>query len=196
MELQSSGNKRHEHVVKLDNKTFSTMYETHYEQLFGYAYKLLKLEPEAKDIVQEIFTNIWQEGIRGHSGPINIKPYLYQSVKNKIIDLARKNKNVQAYFEEQRTKMPASYLSADRQILTEEVISIIEVEFANLTPRRRQVLTMFVQESMSYREIARELGISEGTVLSVIRTARNIVRPGIRKSLDLSILYIILNNIK
>ncbi|SDF60541.1 RNA polymerase sigma factor [Chitinophaga filiformis] len=196
MELQSSGNKRHEHVVKLDNKTFSSIYENYHKKLFGYAYKILKLEHEAKDIVQEIFTNIWQEGIRGHSGPINIKPYLYQSVRNKIIDLARKNKNVQAYFEEQRTKMVTSHLSADKPILTEEVISIIEGEFANLTPRRRQVLTMFVEENMSYREIAKELGISEGTVLSVIRAARDIVRPRIRRSLDLSILYIILNSIK
>ena len=57
----------------------------------------------------------------------------------------------------------------------------------NLPPAYRMIFNMYVFEGKNHREIAEELGISEGTSKSNLHDARNILQRKITKSMAVAV---------
>lgn len=58
--------------------------------IFGYAYKMLRNEHEAEDVVQNCFEKLWNQ--RKQINLNNPKSYLYKMAHNNAIDIIRKRK--------------------------------------------------------------------------------------------------------
>lgn len=158
-----------------DRSGFESVYRTYAPSLIQFAAgKLLSLE-EARDMIQDIFTNLWD-----HRNSIDIKSslkaYLYASVRYRIIDHIRKNINRREYAA--MISQLAENVSADVEsaVHVKSIQQQLETVVDTLPARTKQIYRLSRQRHLAVKEIAVELGISEQSVKNQLSTAMNRLR--------------------
>lgn len=161
-------------VSKGDNIAFEEFVDAYYQGLYSYAYQFLRDKMDAEELVLDVFVIVWQKR-QNLINIKNIKSYLYKSVKNKVIDFSRANKNVNnisldSTFDTSKIKI--SYTPEAELISKEEIDKINEaIEF--LPKRCREVIYLIKNEQLSYKEVAEVMSISVKTVENQMTIALN-----------------------
>lgn len=153
---------------------YTTMYGRHAGFVFTVAMKMVKDEDEAYDLVQDIFTKIWEQGSLDIQ--TEIKPYLYRVTRNRILNQINRNKFKEQYFDSLQVFLDSGVWTTEEKILENEMELRIEQELAALPNKMRQVFELSRKENLSYKEIAQKLDISEETVKKQIHRALRILR--------------------
>jgi RNA polymerase sigma factor (sigma-70 family) len=139
---------------------FNILYNKYWEQTYSNAYKRLRDEDQAKDIVQEIFVSIW---VNRHSPINNLPAYLSISVRNQVFKLAAKSKNLTPYLEI-FDNIPAQNEKADANLLWQEFYSSYEKLLLTLPPKRQQIFRLRFHDDIPTKTIASQMRISRKTV--------------------------------
>jgi RNA polymerase sigma factor (sigma-70 family) len=71
-----------------DQLAFAEIYERYWGLMFHHVLKMTGDKDETKDLVQELFTNLWLN-VEQIESETNISAYLYVSARNKVINLIR-----------------------------------------------------------------------------------------------------------
>lgn len=153
---------------------YTTMYDRYAGFVFGVAMKMVRDEDEAYDLVQDIFTKIWEQGFLDIQ--TEIKSYLYRVTRNRILNLINRNKLKERYFDSLQGFLDSGVWATEEKILENEMQLRIEEELAALPKRMRQIFQLSRKENRTYKEIAEELNISEETVRKQIHRALKILR--------------------
>jgi len=157
-----------------ETDAFQELYTRYWERLFIHAMAMTSSEDAAKDIVQEVFVELWdnrQKLIIKSS----LKAYLYRIVKNKVFNVYARHQVHEKYlisltgFERQEN-------NADHLLRENLVQSAVEKEIAALPHKMRRIFEMSRSEHMSYKEIAEELQISDKTVKKQVSNALKILK--------------------
>ena len=81
------------HIVELlrekNDKAISLLYEHYGDTLYGVAYKVVKDEELAQDVLQESFVKIWQKGDSYDSTKAKLFTWLFRITRNTAIDKLR-----------------------------------------------------------------------------------------------------------
>ncbi len=143
-----------------DHAAFKTLYYRYFEALFRFLYRHTRAEHVAQDLVQEVFTRVWQN--RAKLDPEqSVKAYLYRIGYNLAVDHLRKRAHRPEPLEAEMTRAP-SYSHEVQFDLRDKMQAAI----ANLPEPLRVVFTMSRFEEATYAEIAETLQISIKTVES------------------------------
>ncbi len=159
-----------------DQRAFTEIYNRYWKLIYAHAYKILKNDEDAKDIVQEVFSSLWTKSASiKHNA--NIAGLLYIAARHKVFDLIEKNRVRFDYIGE-----ISVYLKdhADTQLETideKRILEILDREINNLPPKMRKIFEMSRKQDLSHREIATELGISEQTVKKQVQNALKVIKP-------------------
>ena len=154
----------------------------------------LTADPElAKDVAQESVARFFDHIDRFDSNQ-PIERWLYQIVRNRVRDLARRDRA--------RSKSGATSESLDALIETRQLptsdastnpaVALEQTDFqrhlwnavASLTEDQREIFVLRDFHGLSYREIAETLSIPTGTVMSRLHTARMRLRTLLRPPED------------
>lgn len=157
-------------LLRTDNQiAFSVLFQKYNQLLFIYIYKKLKDEEECRDIVQEVFLNLWnnRKKIRLKS---SLKSYLFQAVRNRALNVFV-HKKVSQKFLDSFPKLPKVEEGTDYAIREKDIIDTIDREIALMPPKMQEIFALSRKEYLSHREIAQMLGISEDTVTTQIKRA-------------------------
>ena len=152
-----------------------TLYEQYFRQLCLYALHYVGDLDESKDIVQECFASL----IKNNPALSNPKVYLYNSVRNRCVDLLRS-----------RTKERIAPMDDLSYISDEEAQRRSEIEVQlweavdSLPPKRRELLLLTKRDGLKYSDIARLKGLSENTVRNQIFRAIESLRNNSKKILN------------
>lgn len=159
-----------------DHEAFRAIVERHHDKLYGLAYSILGSREDAEDILQEAFIRafIARESFRGQSG---FGTWLYRIVFNLCVDLKRRQShaNVEPYDDSQNQAghQPGGSLRDPLHELEDaEAVQLIRRALDDLTIEQRAAVTLREIEGMSYKEIARIMGCSTGTVMSRLHYGR------------------------
>lgn len=147
---------------------FEAIYNDNFAILYLHAFKMLGDREEAKDVVQEVFTIAWQK----RSEIViktSLKAYLFQAVKNRILDIYA-HQGVVRKFETTLTEPMYSTIDEDA-VREQRLMQLIENEIATLPEQMRVVFRMSRMQEMSHNEIAASLDISVNTVKTHIGRA-------------------------
>ncbi|MFI5161942.1 MAG: RNA polymerase sigma-70 factor [Sphingobacteriales bacterium] len=163
--------------MKEDNHAaFNEIYRRYFHLMYVHAFKKLRDEELAKDVIQDLFTNLWHRR-NSYSVDDNIAGYLYTSVRNKIFDLFAHQKvestyiqSLKDYFDKVKS-VPTDYLVREKQLQ-----AYIDKEIQALPPKMRRIFEMSRKEHLTHSEIARNLGTSENNVSTQITSALRILR--------------------
>lgn len=150
-----------------DVEAFKRLFDTYFDRLYRYASRYLRSAEEAKDLVHDVFLQMWRH--RRRIGlERDLRTYLYASTRNLALDRLKRRK-VEDRFRERREgaiadEGAAESADTESEIEARELAATIQKAIDALPPRQREVLRLRWQEHMSYEEIARTLEISPKTV--------------------------------
>ncbi len=152
-----------------------TLYEQYFRQLCLYALHYVGDLDESKDIVQECFASL----IKNNPALSNPKVYLYNSVRNRCIDLLRSRKK-----ERIAPMDDLSYISDEEAQRRSEIEVQLWEAVDSLPPKRRELLLLNKRDGLKYSDIARLKGLSENTVRNQIFRAIESLRNKSKKILN------------
>ncbi|WP_293952474.1 MULTISPECIES: RNA polymerase sigma-70 factor [unclassified Sphingobacterium] len=158
-----------------DEKAFSVIYQRYSMPLYVHANRFIRDREETKDILQKVFVKIWS--IRNRlPTDVKLSAYLYQIVKNELINHISHSKVVDKYLESMSSYASTYVADTDYVIREKQLQEIIEREIQNLPEKMREVFQLSRKQYLSHREIAEKLGISEKTVKNQLSNALHLLR--------------------
>lgn len=148
--------------------------QAHEPALRGYLRSRFSVLPDVDDIVQEAYLRVWKARWNGRNR--RIRSLIFTTARNVALDTVRRLRV--APFEDVSREY-ASSVADDHRGVVETVsrrqeIGLLAAAVAALPPRCRETLTLQRMEGLTYKEVARRLGVSENTV-------SNRVQQGIRR---------------
>lgn len=171
---------------------FHTLFKKYFSVLTLYAYKILKDEDVARDVVQAVFTKVYEQRetleIR-----VSIKSFLYQSVRNRSLNELKsiqiKKRHHDIIF------VNGTELGDDGDSFMEAAELEIKIAQAigRLPSQCRKIFEMSRMEGMTNSEIAEDLQLSKRTVETQISKALKSLRSQLQDFLPALLFIIFLN---
>lgn len=141
-------------------EAFKRICEIYYEMLYNYIWRKTRNENLSKDIVQELFINVWK--LRGQLDPNkSFKSYLYTAANNLTINHFKSVTIQQKYFSD--LDSGDFELGSDNP---EEFQEYLDNVLIGLPEEQKTVFILNKFEGFKYQEIAEILNISAKTVES------------------------------
>lgn len=155
-------------------RNFREFYSQHRERLFAYLMRRTGDYYLSGDILQESFTRYLEK----YGGEGQNPALLYAIARNAVVDGHRKQGRDTPLFDEQAHPQ---HNPETRMMVREDYRQVLAAMQA-LAPEERDVLSLVVSRDLSYREIARITGTSEGNVKVRVHRARvklrKMMKPG------------------
>lgn len=159
-----------------DKAAYTEIYNRYHSLLYVFAYNRLKDREEAKDIVHELFLKLWTEHM-GLQITGRLSVYLYTAVRNRIINTITHQQVASRYIDSFLSYIEQiDYQSADYLARHNDLQAFVQKEIDNLQPRMREVFELSRNSSLTRKEIAEKLGVSEQTVKSHMHSALKILK--------------------
>lgn len=153
-----------------DDAAFEEIYLRYDKLLLIYAYKKLRNREEAKDLVQDVFTWLWNNR-KDFSLNTTLSGYLYKSVLNRIFDVVKHKGIIRKYADSGKYYIEISNEDTDYLIREKDIALLIEKEILAMPPKMREIYTLKKKYFLSTKEIATELSLSEHTVSTQMKRA-------------------------
>lgn|SRR5690606_16141287 len=162
-------------LQKGDTSAFQQVYNQYYSSLYVHAYNKLRDRDAAKDIVHDLFANIWQ---RRESLTVTgkLSSYLYASVRNRILDYISKEQSKTSYLKSLTQRMESQYEATDHRLREKMLEEQIENILLKLPPRIREIFELSRKQYLTHKEISKKLNLSEQSVRSYIKDALRVLR--------------------
>jgi RNA polymerase sigma-70 factor (ECF subfamily) len=159
-----------------DEDAFTEIYNRYWQPLFVVASHKIGNLPEAEEIVQDIFLDLWRR--RGElvitSG---LSAYLATCVKYKVLNVLAKRQLALRYTKYASRALSTEDHSTEDWLQFEQLKDQLAEATAKLPEKCRMVFQLSRAKGFSQKQIAIQLGISEKTVEShlskALRTLRN-----------------------
>jgi RNA polymerase sigma-70 factor (ECF subfamily) len=152
-----------------ESEKFETIFHNHKNGIYNYALRLLGEKEGASDVVQEVFTRLFERQ-NGNYGLIsNIKGWLFITARNFCLNIKR-DKLRKAKLAPEINKISKTANPVDANV------AILEKAMQSLDLKFREALVLREFEGLSYSEMAEILGLSKPAVKSLLYRARVLLR--------------------
>ena len=139
---------------------FRRLYDQYWERLFVSAYKFLRKEALAKDVVQEVFVDMWNR--RETIDPQNLPSYLHTATKFQCFKQLRRSEMADV----DNIDLPDHLIvnNTEESIHVKELEAQIKESLEGLPQNRKDIFQLSRFEQLSNKEIADQLNIPIRTV--------------------------------
>ncbi|WP_172594515.1 RNA polymerase sigma factor [Mariniphaga sediminis] len=168
-------------LKKGDKVAFELIFYKYKGKLFDFIRKSLPTSEEAENIIQDVFTNLWLYRKKLDSGK-SLNALLYTMVRNELFMHLRKQIVRRKYVEEFGLFVNENDDSTQNQIEYNELKLLLAQLIESMPEKRKEVFKLSRYEGLSYKEIAKKLGISEHTVDTQIRKALSYLKENLKKT--------------
>lgn len=139
---------------------FRKIYTAYSEELFLLAYRWVRDNDLAKEVVQSLFAHLWEKGqqitITG-----NLRHYMYRAVTNRSInELKRRSRHVSEEALQWQADDASLFEITDHLLLQKQIVHLAQ----DLAPRCREIFLLSRFEGLEPAEIAERLNITINTV--------------------------------
>lgn len=166
-------------LKKGDAAAFATLYKLFRPQLVIEAYQKVRNRQEAEDIVQEIFTSLWQRR-RELCISISLKHYLHRAVQLQYAYKCRRNEVARRFVSYTYCSSAEGYVP--RNLENKELgQQIREAAMHVSAPACRKVFELLYLQDWSHKEIAQDLNIQPQVVKNQVSRALKVIRTRLRQ---------------
>lgn len=155
-------------LPKNDQNAFESIYLRYWRALLDAAYKRLNDRQQAEDVVQNVFLALWNK--RGCLEIRCLSAYLHTAVRYEVLKVAARSKTT-TYFHSIMEDLVLDAESADTKLLSAEMMDLVLAYAQTLPKKRRDIFVLRLQDSLSTKQIADTLGITQKTAQNQLRTA-------------------------
>ena len=164
---------------KGDMTAFEELVARHRDKIYARAFSMMRNEDEAVDLSQEAWVKGWQRLIQ-FQGDSSFVTWMTRIVINLCLDQLRKHKRQRAESIEMmdeetggvERQMPVVTVNPTEGLERGELRQRIDRALAQLSNEHRTVLVLHEFEELEYKEIAKRMKCSIGTVMSRLFYAR------------------------
>lgn len=187
-ERDEPANDDHELVLaaqKGDPRAFEKLVERYQRKVYAVAFGMVRNRQDALDISQEAFIKVHRY-LGNFQGSSSFYTWLYRIVVNLAIDHLRKGGKGPPLDYDDRVRRDESNTAGDPSILPsilgsnpskslgrKELLEHMQKALDALPPYHRAVIVMRELEGMSYKEMAKAMQVSKGTIMSRLHHARH-----------------------
>ncbi|MCL2560837.1 MAG: sigma-70 family RNA polymerase sigma factor [Rikenellaceae bacterium] len=157
-----------------NNEYFRHLHETTYDSLFYYLYMKSGDRQLSEDIIQESFILLW-ERIDGFDSLAGVKSFLYQTVRNKLMNRLRDERIRRRILESRAAEPPTPPPNDDSDVIEAEVVSQLYAAISGLPTQTERVVSLTLS-GMTVEQVADELGVSVNTVKTLKKAAYRALR--------------------
>lgn len=143
----------------------------HETPLLRYATRILSDAAAAQDVVQNVFVKLFREWRKGQRPSERLKGWLYRVAHNEAIDHMRRESRLRVLHEKHAEEQASGSDGIHCRAALEEKHRVVLSELKRLHPREQQIVLLRLEEGLSYTEIARITGRSEGNVGNILHHA-------------------------
>jgi RNA polymerase sigma-70 factor (ECF subfamily) len=151
-------------VVTDDSRWFRDEVQPHESALRAFLRSHFPSLSDVDDLVQESYARLIRARTAGEVK--NLKAYLFATARHAALDICRHNKIVTIERIEDYDDLHVldSNNGLVDSVCREQEIAVLQEAIASLPPRCREVLALRKLHGLSREDIARQMGIAEGTV--------------------------------
>ena len=155
---------------------FTKLYNEHIDNLFAFGSRFTTNRELLKDCIHDVFVKLYTKRATLDNVE-NIEGYLYVSLRNRINDEFRRA--IRISDDEINDARMSSLAEADafnreRMERQQAMTAVVEQHFDKLSPRQRQIITLYYTEQRKYDDICHIMGINYQSVRNLMH--RSITR--------------------
>jgi RNA polymerase sigma-70 factor (ECF subfamily) len=169
-----------------DKEVFHKLFEIYYQRLFLYAKSYVGDTDTAKDIVQDLFINLWEKR-KNLVITSSLSSYFFRAIHNRSIQFLRRKQVISRYKDRHMLKLKEAeilYNTSGDFIFSEvqfnEIHCILNRTYNSLPPKTREVFRLSREEAKSNQYIANTLNINIKTVEYYITKALKIFHSALK----------------
>jgi RNA polymerase sigma-70 factor (ECF subfamily) len=158
---------------------FEELVARHRDKIYARAFSMMRKEEDALDLSQEAWVKGWQR-LEQFQGESSFATWMTRIVINLCLDQIRRQKrqhleSIESMEEEGggvERQMPVVFVNPTDGLEREELRKRIDRALGQLSDEHRSVLVLHEFEELEYKEIAKRMACSIGTVMSRLFYAR------------------------
>ena len=167
-----------EKLCEGDKKALERLFKGYYSTLCSFALPIVRQQDLAEELVADVFYVIWRD--REHLQVHNFKAYLYRAVKNKALEVLRKeSKHLSVDVEE--AELPISQATPETDLLYHELNSHYQHAYESLPDRCKLIFKLNRIDGLTYHQISEVLDVSVKTVENQMSNALRLIRNDIAR---------------
>lgn len=158
---------------------FEEIFRQTKDRLYHFTLKLTQNSDDAKDIIQECYTRLWEKlpGIDTHEA---VLPLLLTYARHCFIDrLRRRERDTRFLAGLSNTLEAAETASAEASLELNDTTRQLHALLDQLPAKRRQIFTLVKEDGLTHKEVADQLGIAAGTVEKQVTLSLRFLRKGL-----------------
>ena len=171
-------------MLPANKDKFEKLFKELFEPLTSFAMKYVSDLDTAKNLVHEVFINVWQK-YESLPSDTNYKSYLYTSIRNRCLNHIRSSKKHVALEDSPEQIQPES-----GGLELQELEMQVEMAINSLPEKCRIIFELSRYEELKYAEIAKKLDISVKTVEGQMTKALGILRRELARFLTLILFFV------
>jgi RNA polymerase sigma-70 factor (family 1) len=164
-----------ERLQKGDVDAFDLIYEKYSGKLYAFGLKYLRSTAESEELVQSIFLKLW-ENYKNLNKELSFKSYLFTIAYNDICKLFRKRNYLQEFINETLYENSQSSSETEDIIDHQSVLERVQQIVDKLPERQKTIFLKSRLEDKSTKEIAKDVGLSPGTIDNYISESLKFIR--------------------
>lgn len=147
-------------------------------ELTQYLRRRWRNQAEIADLRQETYVRVYEAATQ--CIPDAARPFLFTTARNLLIDRARRAQivSIETVMDIDGLNIAHDQPDPERNAIGREMLRLMQAAINHLPPRCREVVMLRKVHGLAQRDVARRMGISEGTV-------ENQVAKGIRLIVDM-----------
>jgi RNA polymerase sigma-70 factor (family 1) len=160
-----------------DVKAFDTLYHKYWKFLYSVSYKKLQNSEDAKEIVQDIFLDVWNRR-NAISLTSNLSSYLSVATNYRVLRILAQ-REIHSRYEKNQLELVPQFVLPEDLLSFEEIRLKLEHLVAALPEKCRMVFLLSRNNKMTGRQISEHMAISEKTVEAHLTKALRRLKTGL-----------------
>jgi RNA polymerase sigma-70 factor, ECF subfamily len=164
-----------ERCLKGDQRAWDEIVRLYWRKVFNVAYKFVGRQDEAEDLTQDIFLKLFKS-LKTFDRRANFSTWLISVSRNLCIDhyrsMRREHDVVTHDVDVVSLARPSALDSPQVALEQRDRVALLRAALDKLAPSLRTAVMLRDIQELSYQEIAKKLGVPEGTVKSRINRGR------------------------
>ena len=158
-----------------DDAALGLIYDRFAGLVFGLAKSISRDEQIAREVTREVFAHLWEFPDRVDLGRGNLKSYLGMMSHRRAVDAVRRSERNSRTEDRLRNNVESVAPPSDNEVVADSTRiwqrTRIADMLAQLPKDQREAIRLAYFEGRTYRQVAVDLGIPEGTAKSRLRLA-------------------------
>ena len=177
-------------VADADREAFRQLYGHYFKVVQQYVALFVPSRDNLEELTQDVFIKMWEKRERLATVD-SFKDYLFIVSRNTVFNYFRSLKIRQQTRELEEGMESTSVYQAEHDVLYKQYYHIAAEGMDRLTPRRKEIMKMRIEQGLSLDEIAVQLSITRAAVKKQLYEATAFVRQYLMDHAEISVLLFV-----